>query len=623
MKSYITFFVLISFVQLTFSQTEKIIASEIKNVIVYEQGALVNRVAKVNIAKGKTTLVLNSLTSKLDPSNIQIFVENESVTLLSVNHEIDYLNKDKANAAVQELEDRKVRIADSTKVLKDVKTVYAEEKSMILANKSIGGDQNGVSVTELQNAANFFRSRLMDIEVKTSQVDKEILVLNKNLITLSQQLQELNAKFNEPTSLIKIVVSASSSVTSDINVSYIVNDASWSPNYDLRVKNISQPLSLTQKAKVIQNTNEDWKDVKLTLSTGNPSISNNMPLLAPYYLTMNNYYNKAQAPAYNKSKQTFNGTITGIVRDESGEPIIGCNVTVKGKNIGAITDLDGRFTIQDIASPNEMVEFSLVGYSSVVLPANTNFNNIILNGNDQLLQEVVVTGYAAGLQIDRDNNPPVRQKKEVIPVAIQKQQTTTDFVIDIPYSIPSDDKPYDVSMVEYNIPAEFSYIATPKLSDDVFLQAKIKDWTQYNLSNGNANIFFEGIYQGNSFLDFNSFSDTLAFTIGRDKDIAIERVAQKEFTSKTFLSNDVKELKAWDINIKNNKDEAISIKVEDHYPISKTDEIKVELLDFSGAERNKDTGLLNWKINVAPKQKKKLTLKYEVKYPKYSKVIIE
>ena len=69
-----------------------------------------------------------------------------------------------------------------------------------------------------------------------------------------------------------------------LTVSYFVYNASWKPFYDIRAKDINSDVALHYKAKVSQNTGENWDDVKLTLSTGNPSIHGDCPELRPWYL---------------------------------------------------------------------------------------------------------------------------------------------------------------------------------------------------------------------------------------------------------------------------------------------------------------------------------------------------
>ena len=622
MRNFIIILILFSCHNTIFSQSDKSIDSEIKSVIVYQQGAQIKRIAKFSLAKGKTTLLFEELSSKIDPKNLQVISDNDNVTIVSVSHSINYLNKAKTSTQIDNMEQKRRTIIDSLKILKNIKLVYAQEREMIVSNKSIGGT-NGVNINDLQIAATFFRNRLTEIEINSFQIDRKSFSLKEKLVGISKQLIELNSQLDMPTSQIRVVVSTDKAVENIINLDYIIADALWIPNYDIRIKDIDSPLNLTYKAKVSQNTGEDWNSVALTLSTGNPSISNSKPNLDAYYLTFNNYYS-TRNPSYSNNQQ-FKGKVSGRITDaENGEPLIGCTVMIKGTATGTVTDIDGKFSL-DAPSVNSILVFTYIGYETKELPANTSFANISLNASVMKLEEVVVIGYGTTESHTSSDNSAVSysKKKEIIPLAIQKQQTSTEFKIDIPYSIPSDNKEYDVAMIQYEVPAIYTYSAVPKLSNDVYLIAKLTDWTKYNMLNGDANLFFKGIYQGDTYLDLKSLEDTLTLSIGRDKDIIIEREIQKDFTSKNFGNSYKKELKGWNITVKNNKENVVKISIEDQFPVSKTDDIKVELIESSEAIQDKDSGKLTWNIDLNPKEKKVILLKYSVKYPKDKKLIVE
>ena len=86
-------------------------------------------------------------------------------------------------------------------------------------------------------------------------------------------------------------------------------------------------------------------------------------------------------------------TVTGTVKDATGEPMIGVSVVVDGTSIGGVTDLDGNFTIQKV--PNSgVLKFSYVGYKEQkVSVAGKNSLDIVLQEDAMGLDEVVVVGY--------------------------------------------------------------------------------------------------------------------------------------------------------------------------------------------------------------------------------------
>ncbi|MGN1376332.1 MAG: carboxypeptidase-like regulatory domain-containing protein, partial [Prevotella sp.] len=90
-------------------------------------------------------------------------------------------------------------------------------------------------------------------------------------------------------------------------------------------------------------------------------------------------------------------TVKGNVVDETGEPMIGVTVKVKGGKSATVTDLDGNFTIS--AAANDMLEISYIGYKTQTVKAGTSVS-IKMKPEDSTLNEVVVIGY--GTQKKRD-----------------------------------------------------------------------------------------------------------------------------------------------------------------------------------------------------------------------------
>lgn len=113
---------------------------------------------------------------------------------------------------------------------------------------------------------------------------------------------------------------------------------------------------------------------------------------------------KVYLKAKNTSETTGQGgkmkNISGIVVDETGMPVIGVSVLVKGTTNGVITDLDGNYRLTDVPE-NASLVFSYIGYQTVELKANgKGLDEITMKEDNELLDEVVVVGY--GVQKKRD-----------------------------------------------------------------------------------------------------------------------------------------------------------------------------------------------------------------------------
>jgi uncharacterized protein (TIGR02231 family) len=110
-----------------------------------------------------------------------------------------------------------------------------------------------------------------------------ITSLNDKITRITNQLNTHNAS-NSPTSEVLVAISSRTACSASLNLSYLVQDAGWIPEYDLRAIDVKNPIELTYKANVFQRSNENWKNVKLTLSTGNPAQGGAKPELQPWYL---------------------------------------------------------------------------------------------------------------------------------------------------------------------------------------------------------------------------------------------------------------------------------------------------------------------------------------------------
>ena len=75
------------------------------------------------------------------------------------------------------------------------------------------------------------------------------------------------------------------------NISYLTNDASWKPYYSINIDKINAPINLSYKAKIIQDTKIDWKNVKLRLTSGNASTATEAPNINKWFL----YYNEPES----------------------------------------------------------------------------------------------------------------------------------------------------------------------------------------------------------------------------------------------------------------------------------------------------------------------------------------
>lgn len=200
-------------------------------------------------------------------------------------------------------------------------------------------------------------------------------------------------------------------------------------------------------------------------------------------------------------------------------------------------------------------------------------------------------------------------------VSIEKT-TTQQYQIPIPVNIPSNNKPTRIDVIPFSTDAHYLYYAVPKINEVAYLIAEVSDWEKYNLMPAPLFIFIENTYIGTSEINPDITKDTLQISLGIDKNISVKRQIVKKYNERKIIGNIRKEIRAYEIAIKNKKNNTIDIIIEDQIPLSTIQEIEVELLEHSDALYDKTRGKLTWKLKLTPNEEKKLFFKYSVKYPK-------
>jgi uncharacterized protein (TIGR02231 family) len=297
MKRRLTlFFALCAFV--SFSQSKSVTAP-ITDVTLFLSGAQVTHKGDVNLKKGENTLVLSGLTAGMDVNSIQI-LGNKEYTILSVKHQMNYTSK-VSNTRVRSIQDSIKLLGFQTAERASLRAVYQEEKAFLQANRSIKGDNALLIREDLSDMADFYRSRMKEIEYKILDLNQTDRENNEKLQHLQTQLSQLQSQNVTNPGEIEFVVTTDEDKKADVVITYLATNAGWTPYYDLRAEDIESDIEFTYRAKVWQGTGADWKRVNLTISTGNPNVGAQVPALNPWYVniyTPQAYRGKAKGESY-------------------------------------------------------------------------------------------------------------------------------------------------------------------------------------------------------------------------------------------------------------------------------------------------------------------------------------
>jgi uncharacterized protein (TIGR02231 family) len=269
-----------------FAQNSQLVTSRISDVTVFLNRAQVTRQIKTQLQQGKTELVVGGLTSMLDPQSIQVSSKGNFI-ILGTSHQQNYLSELNMPKSLKLMHDSIDWLSKQISLEQSQKEILNKEETMLMSNQKIGGANQNLSVAELKAMADFYRARLSEIVSSRMKEDEKIKKFSERISKLQQQFNTQNEMYQRNTSEIIISVSADVAANVDLELNYVVSNAGWNPQYDIRAINTKNPIQLSYKANVFQSTGEEWKNVKLKLSTANPNQSGLKPELIAWYL---NFY---------------------------------------------------------------------------------------------------------------------------------------------------------------------------------------------------------------------------------------------------------------------------------------------------------------------------------------------
>ncbi len=291
-------FVLIFAQVASFAQEQTIqITPVVQSAVVYLDGAELYQKKEVNLNAGRTQITFNGISSKVISKSIQITASGD-VNILSVTDKLNFIDQVENSPKTKAIRDSIKLLNENITLLSLDREAYETEKNMLFKNQSIGGQDKGVAIAELKLAADFYRTRIKEINSETYKIDKKTNQYNESLNKLNKQLYEINGTPKGPTAEITVLVSSAVKQTVNLDLKYLVSDAGWAPSYDIITDDVSKPITLKYRAKVYNNTDVDWKDIKIKLSTGDPMKNASKPMIGDWYLNFNNMNNDYQnAPA--------------------------------------------------------------------------------------------------------------------------------------------------------------------------------------------------------------------------------------------------------------------------------------------------------------------------------------
>ena len=291
-----------------FADTEKEIKAGIKHVTVYPDRAQISHETSVELPAGNSVLKLSGLSPYIDAQSIQVRGTGDFI-IMSVNQRNNYLENLEDLPEVKDIRSQiealQLKVEDERAAI----SVLKEKEAFLVANRGILVKETTFSVEQLKSVMDLYTNNMDQVTNSILKKNRLIREYEKQIAALQKQIADRFGKQQLPSGEISVSVSCGKPVSGRMTFSYVVSNAGWYPSYDIRVDDITKPVTIFYKANVFQNTGVTWKDVKLSFSNATPWVAGDVPVLDPWFI---DYYYPAPSPSVR-----IRGTGSGEERAEA------------------------------------------------------------------------------------------------------------------------------------------------------------------------------------------------------------------------------------------------------------------------------------------------------------------
>ena len=488
----------------------------------------------------------------------------------------------------------------------------------------------------------FFEAEEFEREARRKEIEDEISNLSDRISWLKDELRRMGTG-RGPDKEVVIDCELPAAGTLTIEISYLVPDAEWHPEYSVRYIEPDNEIELTYGARISQATGEDWENVPVVLSTATPHLGAAPPELSPHFLG------------------TTTGTLRGRVTDATtGEPLAATEVALSEANLKATTAEDGTYVIDSIPAGTYTATVAKTGYDRGVrrairivagrveredfalrplaaeqvtaaagrgLPESetTSTRRVVTSRSVVEVPEVTTRGGVGGAWKAASESPPSLSHAEA---EMTGSRFAATLVIPKALDLETGGEPRRSLVLRERFPGRFVLETVPRLSDHVFIKGSFHNRLDVPLLPGPIEVYVETVageemaeisnFVGRERLDGVAPGQEFTMYFGVDQNVKVHHeLAKKEVLSRA-RSRTKRVRYTYVTTLESFRRDTAEIRVVDRVPVSMMKEIRVEDVRMvPEPDEQSEDGLVTWTVQIGPGQRKTFLIEYTVEYPSY------
>eukprot|EP01119_Soliformovum_irregulare_P007650 TRINITY_DN200_c0_g1_i1.p1 TRINITY_DN200_c0_g1~~TRINITY_DN200_c0_g1_i1.p1 ORF type:complete len:355 (-),score=108.38 TRINITY_DN200_c0_g1_i1:999-2063(-) len=276
-------------------------------VTVYNDRAEVTRGVSIKeIPQGNVEVHIEGLSMNVDKDTVRVSGGKGHATILEVSVESKWSKPDQDHSQEPLLKQRDDLNAKAKVISQQLQRIEKENnwvQGYASALIDTGKDKPATSLATAAEFMSFYRDQLKGLDEQKMEAESQQKRLQEEINAVNREIGAKSVRRSEETRLVTVVLHANEKGDIELDLSYVISGAGWTPRYDCRVDAATKNLQLTYYGSIQQSTGEDWKNTRIALSTAKPSVGGQPPTLDTSRVTFK--------PVYQSSSYSYGGVPSG------------------------------------------------------------------------------------------------------------------------------------------------------------------------------------------------------------------------------------------------------------------------------------------------------------------------